>query len=73
MITQANIKKSIKTDFKEVRKDLLYAVIVNIALGVGIVVQMYFNQKLIVYRLDRIEERQEKMSQQIYDIHKEIK
>jgi anaerobic ribonucleoside-triphosphate reductase len=73
MITQANIKKSIKTDFKEVRKDLLYAVIVNIALGIGIVVQMYFNQKLIVYRLDRIEERQEKMSQQIYDIHKEIK
>ena len=71
MIMEHKVKKAVVSDFKEVRKDLLYAVIINIALGIGIVVQMYFNQKLMVYRLDRIEERQEKMSQQIYEIYKE--
>lgn len=71
MIKEQTMKKAVVSDFKEVRKDLLYAVLVNIALGIGIVVQMYFNQKLMVYRLDRIEERQEKMSQQIYEIYKD--
>lgn len=71
MIKEHTIKKAVVSDFKEVRKNLLYAVLVNIALGIGIVVQMYFNQKLMVYRLDRIEERQEKMSQQIYEIYKD--
>ena len=62
-----NEKKLIVYDIK---KQLIWAFIVNLGIGIGIIIQMYFNQKLIMYRLDIMEANQEAINAEIINLYK---
>ena len=64
-------KKTINQDWQTIRKQLIWAVIVNLAVAGCIMVQMYFNQKLIMYRLDKLETNQETISREILNLYKD--
>lgn len=61
---------SIKEDWPQIRKQLIWAVIINVAVAGCIMVQMYFNQKLIMYRLDTLEANQEAINAEIINLYK---
>lgn len=70
-VTERKIKtKPLENDWPEIRKQLIWAFIVNLCLGIGIIVQMYFNQKFIMFRLDTLEINQEKINSEILNLYK---
>ena len=71
LITERKEKqKTMINDWPEIRKQLIWAFIVNLGLAVGIIVQMYYNQKLIMYRLDVMESNQEAINSEIINLYK---
>lgn len=54
----------------DIKKQLIWAFIVNVFVAVGIMVQMYFNQKLIIFRLDMLEANQEAINAEIINLYK---
>ena len=69
-ITTKKIKTNINQDWKTIRKQLIWAVIVNLGIAGIIFVQMYFNQRLIMYRLEKIENNQETLQREILNLYK---
>jgi len=62
-------KTTIKQEWPDIRKQLIWAFIVNLGIGIGIIVQMYYNQKLIMYRLDTLEANQEAINAEIINLY----
>lgn len=57
-------------DWPEIRKTIITSAIINFFVGVYIVFKMYENQKLIMYRLDKIEANQEAINSEIINLYK---
>lgn len=68
-----NIKhsKTINQDWSTIRKQLIWAIIVNVAIAGTLFIQMYFNQKIIMYRLEKIEANQETIQKEILNLYKD--
>lgn len=60
----------IRRDWPEIRKTIITSAIINFFVGVYIVFKMYENQKLIMYRLDKIEANQEAINSEIINLYK---
>jgi len=70
LITQKKTYSNINQDWNTIRKQLIWAVIVNVAIAGALFVQMYFNQKMIVYRLEKMETNQENIQREILNLYK---
>ena len=62
-----------KSDWPHIRRQLIWAFIVNLTLAIGIIAQMYFNQKLILYRLDQLEANQDALTAEIINLYRDGK
>lgn len=65
-----NIVKTVKNDWTTIRRQIIWAIIVNIAIAGALFVQMYYNQKMIMYRLEKMEANQETLQREILNLYK---
>lgn len=63
-------KTIINDNWNDIKKQLIWAFIVNLGIAAGIMVQMYFNQKMILYRLDQLETNQEAINFEILNMYR---
>jgi len=59
-----------KSDWSYIRKNLIWAAIVNFAIAMGLFVQMYYQQQQILLRLDQLESTQQALYQEVLEIYK---
>jgi len=57
-------------DWKSIRRTLFTAAIINGFIGIYTIFKMYENQKIIMFRLDRIESNQEAINSEIINLYK---
>jgi hypothetical protein len=69
-ITQQKTYKNINQDWTTIRRQIIWAVIVNVSIAGALFVQMYFNQKMIIYRLEKMEANQENIQREILNLYK---
>jgi len=69
MLTNLN-KKTINQDWQTIRRQLIWALIVNVAIAGALFIQMYFNQNMIIYRLEKMEANQENIQKEILNLYK---
>jgi len=58
------------SDWKSIRRTLFTAAIINAFIGIYTIFKMYENQKIIMFRLDRIESNQEAINSEIINLYK---
>lgn len=63
----------IKSDFPTIRRTLITTAILNLIGAFYVVFTMYQNQKLIIYRLDKLEAGQKEINQDIKNLYYEQK
>lgn len=59
-----------KNDWSYIRKNLIWAFIVNLSIGFALFIQMYYQQQQILKRLDQVEQSQKTLYQEILEIYK---
>jgi hypothetical protein len=59
-----------KSDWQYIRKNLIWAAIVNFSIAMAIFIQMYFQQQQIIERLDQLESTQQALYQEVLEIYK---
>jgi hypothetical protein len=64
-------KKTINQDWTTIRRQLIWAFIVNVAIAGALFIQMYFNQNMIIYRLEKMEANQENIEKEILNLYKD--
>jgi len=64
-------KKTINQDWQTIRRQLIWAFIVNVAIAGALFIQMYFNQNMIIYRLEKMEANQENIEKEILNLYKD--
>lgn len=69
--TQTKTKREswIEADWRQIRRTLIAAAIINAAVGIYLIFTMYQTQKLIIYRLDKVEANQEALNAEIINIY----
>jgi hypothetical protein len=59
-----------KSDWHYIRKNLIWAAIVNFSIAVALFIQMYYQQQEILKRLDQVEASQKSLYQEILEVYK---
>jgi hypothetical protein len=59
-----------KNDWSYIRKNLIWAAIVNLSIGFALFIQMYYQQQQILSRLDQVEASQKALYQEILEVYK---
>lgn len=59
-----------KSDWQYIRKNLIWAAVVNFGIAVALFIQMYYQQQEILKRLDQVEESQKSLYQEILEVYK---
>ena len=57
-------------DWSDLKNKLIWAFLVNLFIGIGIIAQMYYNQKLIMYRLEQLEANQKSITIELMNLYK---
>ena len=59
-----------KSDWQYIRKNLIWAAVVNFGIAVALFIQMYYQQQEILKRLDQVEQSQKSLYQEILEVYK---